>query len=176
MIFLISPEFIKNTTNVSDNLDDKYMVSAIREAQEIDLVQILGQNLLDRLKSMIDDNIIDDTDNIVYKDVVDKCQYYLCYSVIGKLCMLTNFKFNNFGVNQSSDEHLDNLSLTDTKRLEEYYNRKTDFFAKNLQDFLWQNRTNIPELDDCQCRKIKSNLDSAASTNIWLGGFRGFEL
>ena len=173
MIYLISPSTIKETTNISDNLDDKYLVSAIKEAQEVDLQQILGQNLLDTLKGMIDDNTIDNPENTIYKQVVDKCQFYLSYSACGKLCMLTNFKINNFGVNQTSDEKLNALGMTDTKRLEEYYNKKRDYFGGMLQNFLYNNRQQLPELDECQCRRISSNLSSSAATNIWLGGYRG---
>lgn len=173
MIYLISPETIKATTNVSDNLDDKYMVSAIQEAQEIDLQGIVGECLLNYLKQLVNEDTINNEENEVYKDMLDKAQYYLCYSVISKLCLLTNFKFNNFGVNTSSDEHLEGLSLADTKRLEEYYIKKADFFAKLLQEFLIDNKNNIPQLTECQCDKIKANITSSASTNIWLGGYRG---
>ena len=33
--------------------------------------------------------------------------------------------------------------------------------------------SNIPELSECECYKVKSNTYSAASTGIWLGGARG---
>ena len=172
-VYLINPNYIKSTSNVSDNLDDKYMVSAIKEAQEIDLIQILGEQLLNKLKELISEDELKDEGNEVYDDLVHQCQYYLCYNVLSKLCMLTSFKINNIGVNQTSDDRVTNLTMNDTLKLENYYQKKVDFFCERLQNFILNNHSNLPELCECQCNKIKSNLHSSATTNIWLGGDRG---
>jgi len=35
------------------------------------------------------------------------------------------------------------------------------------------NRSSFPELNECDCRRIESNLYSAATCGIFLGGVRG---
>jgi len=51
---LTSPDFVKSVTNISDNLNGKVMQAAIREAQEIDLKQIIGSCMLSKLKQSLE--------------------------------------------------------------------------------------------------------------------------
>ena len=46
-ILLTSEEFVKSYSNISNNVNGKYLRVAIREAQEIELRGILGSFLLD---------------------------------------------------------------------------------------------------------------------------------
>ena len=52
-------------------------------------------------------------------------------------------------------------------------NAKADAYCLDLQNFLLRNRSDYPELTDNCCHNIKSNLHSAASCGIFLGGSRG---
>ena len=52
-------------------------------------------------------------------------------------------------------------------------NTKADAYCLDLQHFLLRNRDDYPELTDNCCHNIKSNLHSAASCGIFLGGARG---
>ena len=54
-----------------------------------------------------------------------------------------------------------------------YYQTKVDAYCLELQQWLLQNKESIPELTECHCRKLSSNLHSAASCGIFLGGSRG---
>ena len=67
-VLLISESFIKNITNLSDNLSGKLLFPAIRESQEIGLREILGDDLLDKLKSLVEQNTINDKSNQKYKN------------------------------------------------------------------------------------------------------------
>lgn len=53
-VLLTSEEFVKSISNISDNLAGKYMLPAIREAQEINLREILGDALTDKLKKIVE--------------------------------------------------------------------------------------------------------------------------
>ena len=75
-ILLSSEKFIKETTNVSDNLSGKYLLPSLREAQEIGLRGILGDCLLAKLKQLVKENEIGLPVNEAYKDLLDRCQYY----------------------------------------------------------------------------------------------------
>ncbi len=170
---LVSETFVKSVTSISDNVSGKYIQSSIREAQEISLKTILGTCLLDKLKELGLAKELDDPANIAYKDLVDKCQYFLAYTAIVELTNKVSYKIGNFGVAKSNDENLQVVTQDEIAKMQYYYQSKADFCALELQNWLLENRTAFPELTDCICKKIHSNLYSAASCGLWLGGPRG---
>lgn len=170
---LVSETFVKSVTSISDNVSGKYIQSSIREAQEIALKSILGTCLLDKLKELGLAKELDDSANIAYKDLVDKCQYFLAYTAIVELTNKVSYKIGNFGVAKSNDENLQVVTQDEIAKMQYYYQSKADFCALELQNWLLENRTAFPELTDCICKKIHSNLYSAASCGLWLGGPRG---
>lgn len=174
-ILLISPDRVKEITVISDNTDEKYLLSSIREAQTIDFQQIIGQPLYEKLVGLIADEEIDETENADYKNLLDTAQYYLAYSVAEKLVVNTTYKISNIGLNTTSDDNVQIPSVNDVLRLRDEYTHKKDHFCLLLQNYLCEKYQDgkLKELTECNYHKIHSNLYSAASTNLWLGGARG---
>ena len=169
---LTSEDFIKSCTNLSDNLSGKYLQGAIREAQEVALREVLGSCLLDTLKAKMAAKTLDGW----YKDLVDRCQYFLAYTAIADVCWKATYKVTNFGLNKSSDENLQVATQDEVAANQGYYMAKADAECLRLQNWLLENRSEFPELDACACERIKSNLTSAATCGIWLGGARGRQI
>ena len=172
-IYLISPNFVRTNTNISNNLQDKFLQSAIREATDMDLHELVGSNLLNKLKIIIDKDEINNPENIIYKQILDISKYFIAYSVISRLTVISSIKIDNIGANVTGDDNVKTLDLDDVFRIEKFYRDKADFYKKRIQDFLKENYSKIPELSECECYKVKSNTYSASSTGIWLGGARG---
>ena len=146
---LTSEDFIKEVTNISDNLSGKYLQGAIREAQEVVLRGIIGSCLLDH------------------------CQYFLAYTVLADLPMKASYKVTNFGLAKSRDENLDVATMDEIAANTGYYQAKADARCYELQTWLLQNKDLFPELNECACSRMHANLTSAASCGIYLGGARG---
>ncbi len=172
-ILLTSESFLRDKTNVSDNLSGKYVLSAIREAQEIGLKGITGACLLEALKEMVQDGSISDTGNAAYKALLGLAQYYLAYSAIVETVVKVSYKVGNFGVAQTHDENMTVAAWDDVVKMRWYYQSKADAYAHDLQVFLLDNRAAFPELSECQCGKIRANLRSSATCGVFLGGARG---
>lgn len=172
-ILLSSEAFVKSVTSISDNLSGKYVLPSLREAQEIGLKGILGDCLLSKLKSLVKDGSINEDSNVKYKELIDRCQYYLAYVTIVEVTNKTSFKIGNFGVVKSTDENLQVASQDEIAKMQYYYQSKADACCYELQGWLLDNRSSFPELSDCDCRRISSNLYSAATCGIFLGGARG---
>ena len=172
-ILLSSEAFVKSVTSVSDNLSGKYILPSLREAQEVGLKSILGDALLARLKDMLKEKAITDYDNRFYKELLDRCQYYLAYMTIIEVTNKTSFKIGNFGVTKSNDDNLQVATQDEIAKMQYYYQTKADACCYDLQNWLIEHRTDFPELNDCDCRRIHSNLYSAATCGIFLGGARG---
>ena len=168
-ILLTSEAFVKSVTNVSDNLAGKYILPSIREAQEQGLKSILGDCLLSKVKHLFN------TDSLVgiYKDLVDHCQYYLAYAAIVEVTNKVSFKIGNFGVAKSTDENLQVATHDEIVKMQYYYQTKVDAYCLELQKWLLDNKGSLPELTECHCKRLSSNLHSAASCGIFLGGARG---
>lgn len=168
-ILLTSESFVRSVTNVSDNLAGKYILPSIREAQEQGLKSILGDCLLSKVKQLISNNALDGK----YKELVDHCQYYLAYAAIVEVTNKVSFKIGNFGVAKSQDENLQVASYDEIVKMQYYYQTKVDAYCLELQTWILNNKGSFPELNECHCRKLSSNLYSAASCGIFLGGARG---
>ena len=172
-IILTSEKFVKSVTSVSDNIAGKYILPSLREAQEQGLKGILGDALLAKLKGLVATKQIDEESNASYKILLDRCQYYLAYTAIVEVTNKVSYKIGNFGVAKSSDENLQVASQDEIGKMQYYYQSKADAHCLDLQNFLLQNRSDYPELTENCCHTIKSNLHSAASCGIFLGGSRG---
>lgn len=171
-VLLTNENYVRACTNIDNNVASKYLLSAIRESQEINLQGIIGSTMLRKLKVLIASGNIGDDSNIVYKALLDECQLFLAYQTIVKLCLITSVKISNGGLQQTSDENLTVLNVTDTFTLQEHYQQKADFFAKRLQAYILDNISDLPEIDERTKNGIRATLDSASSTNVWLGGRR----
>ncbi len=172
-IILTSEKFVKSVTSVSDNIAGKYILPSLREAQEQGLKGILGDALLAKLKDLVATKQIDEESNAAYKILLDRCQYYLAYAAIVEVTNKVSYKIGNFGVAKSSDENLQVASQDEIGKMQYYYQSKADAHCLDLQNFLLQNRSDYPELTENCCHTIESNLHSAASCGIFLGGARG---
>ena len=172
-ILLTSERFVKSVTNVSDNLEGKYLQAGIREAGDIYLENILGSALVQALKRKVADGSIAQTENAAYKDLLDIAQYFLAYTSVVQAMQLCDYKIANAGVVKTPDQNVVTATDEERDRKVEYYQAKADAHAFRLQKHVLNNRAEYPELDECACEAIRSNLYSAATSGIFLGGPRG---
>lgn len=170
-VFLTNENYVRSITNIDNNIESKFLLSSIREAQEVYLQEVIGSQLLTKLKSLVADGSI--SANTPYKALVEECQLFLAYQVIAQVCIISAVKISNGGLQVNYDDNLNNVGLEDAFTLKDYYEKKADFFKSRLQAFLLQHRSDYPELCKSKCGEIHSTLNSAASTGLWLGGVRG---
>ena len=174
MIYLINEDTVRSLSNISDNVQGKFLLPAIREAQEINLQGILGTSLYNKLQSLIDDDTIADEENSVYRNMLDTyIKYFLVYQTVANLTVITSYKIANASVAASTDENLQTLSLKEVFQLQDYYNDKADFYCKRLQGYLRENSARLPELHKDNMYQMDSNTYSSANCSIFLGGARG---
>ena len=175
MVILTSEDFIKSLTNISDNLQGKFLGPAIREAQEADFEELVGTKMTEKLCSLVEDNSIEESGNTAYKALLDKAQYFIAYTVIARLIPICSFKIDNIGASSTSDDNIRALSMEEVLRLQNIYQDKADFYRDRLQRYILKHREELPEISENRCFDIEANLYSAASTGLFLGGPRGKE-
>lgn len=172
-VLLCSPDFIRLNSNISDNVNSKILMTAIRETQEDELQEILGQILFEKLQDLVYDGTIENEENLIYKKVLDKAQMFITYRVVAEIIILLNMKIDNAGLIQTRDENMEFMNIDDSFTMKQHYDTKASHYAYLLQNFLMEHLGEIPELTECQAWKIRSTLYSAASPSIFLGGDRG---
>ena len=169
-VLLVSEDFVKTNSNLSDNVFGKFLLPAIREAQHIHLQSIIGTRLYEAILNKVVDGSLADP----YKELVDDyIQWYLLYQVLSDIVDVLDVKLVNLGTIRNRDEYVDNISDAERVRLKHNYEYKADWYCRRMQEFLLEHCEAFPELDACACESIKANLESAASTGVWLGGYRG---
>lgn len=185
-VLLISEDYIKSESNLDNNVSGKYLQSAIKLAQDIELQSTIGTKLLEALQKKcidwVDPSVegavadsIDDPDNIKYKELLD---YYvtpfLLFQVLSEVIVPITYKLSNFGVMRTDDEKDIAADASQVNLLRKYYKDKADFFKTRLQDFIITYYNEFPELYTYKPLKdMFPNLYSSSSCNIWLGGARG---
>lgn len=175
-ILLTSESFVKDVTSISDNLAGKYLRPAIRKAQDVNLRGILGDTLLAKLKALVGDGSIEQEGNAAYKALLERCQYFLAFTSVVDVAHKVTFKIANAGVVKTPDENVQVVDVPDMASTQAYYQAEADNAALDLQNYILNNRSDYPELSQGDCHRIHSNLYSAATCGIFLGGPRGKRL
>ena len=171
-ILLISEATVKSNSEISDNLYGKYLLPAIRTAQEMYLQPVLGSTLYNNIIDAVSDGSITAETSSHIKELLDNyIQPYLLEKVIADLIPVVSAKVANLGTVHSKDEYVENLSVENAEKLQTLHTQKSDFYLRRMQEYLLAN-AQVFELDACTCNTLSSNLNSAASTGIWLGGYR----
>lgn len=172
-VLFISEDYIKSESMLDDNTSGKFLLTAIKLAQDVELRSVIGKCLLESLQTKIFERHIDDLENLDYKDLLDVyIQPFLLYQVLSEVIIPISYKMSNFGLMMSSDEKdyaVDNKQINLVK---EYYMNKANVYKKRLQTYLCSNKDKFPEIKDC----CEVNLYSSQSAGIWLGGERGKEV
>lgn len=166
-ILLSSEKFIKGNSNISDNVAGKYILAALRQAQEVHLRALLGDCLLEALKGKVADGTLADQ----YQALVDRSQYFLMHQTCAIVGNMVTYKVGNFGVAKSSDENLQPVTQDEVAKQQFFYQSMADAEAIRVQRFVWENKGAFPELTSCDCSRIQRAL--GVTTDIFLGGPRG---
>lgn len=172
-VLFTTEDFVKGVTNIDDNTSSKLLMPAVREAQQIELTETLGDAMMKKLTDILVSGMEDDPANAAYKGLLDSCQYFLAYQAMTNVVVMTAAKVAPAGVEQISDEKMNPVSLSDTFKIRDYYQKKADFYRMHIQTYCWDNRKDLPELCECKIAHIHSNLLTSASSGIYLGGRRG---
>ena len=173
-VLLIAEDTLKTYSNLNKNTFGDWILPAIREAQEMGLMPIIGECLYNKICELVADGSINDVLFTAYKDLLDdKIQPYLIYKTLSNIIPILNAKMANLGAVVTNDEHVVNLTQSESDLLKAYYSERCDFYTKRLQDFIKSNQSAFPEIS-CGCGKMQPNLESSEnSIGIWLGGSRG---
>ena len=161
MKYLITPEELKSNGFLNQNIDSQYITTALEEAQDIYLREIIGDNLYNKLL-----NHTSETPDIYDELINNHVKYFLKYKIASLLCMVVNFKIRNAGVITQYSQDITPTTMEDTKSVMNYFNQQADFYANRLTKFLQTNH--IPEYS-YSCNQITEPNEKHPVCSIYLG-------
>ena len=152
-VLLISENYLRSAFMISDNVQTKFILPAIQNAQEMEFQTVVGNCLYKRLLEGVAENNLTDNE----KELLDIAKRYIGYVAISELITISTFKINNIGLNKTKDENVETLPTSDVMLVKKQYINKADFYKKRLQEYLLRNQGEFPELSCCDCHNIKKN-------------------
>lgn len=173
-VLLISEKYIKENSNINDNVFGSWLLPSIREAQEMYLEPVLGNCLYNKILYLVSENLINEPENYDYKVLLDDfIQPFLLYQVLCNIIPILNVKLANLGSVTTNDEHTTNLTQGESDLIKNYYQERSDFYIGKMQKYLKDNLSLYPEIEECGCGEGANFESSTNSVGLWLGGFRG---
>lgn len=145
----ISPTFLKNNTQVSDNVDVKYIREAILFAQDSEIQPILGSTLYNYFITQL---IADDTGGTLAAAyltlLTDYIQVCLKHFVVAECLLMAHYKVTNKGVQIQDSEQSSPASTSSVDRLVEKENNKAQWYRQRLIDYLCENSSSFTEYEN----------------------------
>lgn len=139
---LISPSYLKENTILNLNIDENKLKSAIANAQNIDIHQILGTELLTKIltdlsNSNLTGNYQTLTETYVLPTIV---QYGLWYATLD-----ISFQAFNAGIVQRTSEVSNPSQLKEIQYLRNEIKNLAEFYSQRLKNYLCDNSNLFPE-------------------------------
>lgn len=140
-VFLISTNTLKTKGLINRNVDDCYIQNAIKAAEDIYLVEILGYDLVYKLCSLVKENSTIPTEyDILLKTYI---QDYLLFKVMAEIQIPLWGKARNEGIVNSTGTEFQPASRNDCTYTKEYYDNLALGLVPRMEKYL--EGCNIPE-------------------------------
>ncbi len=146
MIFIVSENYVLDQTLLDRNLLSQNLKPALILAQKVNLTEVLGDKLIDKLYTEIQNGTLSgDYKTLVDEYCVDVVTYWsLYYSVTNLLS-----KFSNRGLQQESSENSSSSDLSVYRTLKSEYKDLAEYFSQRCNKWVFKNRNLFPEYTIC---------------------------
>lgn len=150
-VLLISESTLKSVTLIGDNIDNCYILPAIKISQEIDLESLIGPVLVEKLQYLVDSGDISLEQNKKYKVLLDDyITEYLCWQVATAVQINVNYKITNSGTIQNQDLNKNAIDYQNGKKLMDQFQHYSNAYATKLKNFLDSYISDYPEYTKCK--------------------------
>ncbi len=175
---LISPNAIKASTEINYNVDDAMTARAIRTAQNTYLREIIGERLLDKLKTLEYNAInslhpnTDDEESEDYAFLLNTyVKPYLEARTQVEILLPISFNIRNIGAGAGKyDTNIAQTNIQNVNYMRDNYRTLSCDRENRLIEYLEGAKDLYPELGNCPCRAKDNKLgERAANTGLWLG-------
>ena len=149
-VLFISADYVKRNSTIGENGDDKVMYSAIKDAQEIKLLEILGTDLYNKISDDLEAFITVATPIPAdYKTLLDD---YIKPALLKwtefEFKYMNHFKIRNSGTMTRTSNNSEGAEFAEIKYLMDREAHKAEFYSTILVNYLCGNAETFPEYGD----------------------------
>ena len=152
-IYLISTNYLKDNSTINLNVEDSLIKNAIQEGQKINIQQVLGTTLYEKILTLVEDDDIGDAGNEAYATLLtDYIQPSLMYWSLFHSLPFTNYKITNKNIGTQSSDNSTPVELNELKYLTALTKDKAEYYSELMRKYIVKNNTDYPEFctsDNC---------------------------
>jgi hypothetical protein len=139
--YFCSAQFIKNNTPIDENVDEKYLMIAIKEAQEKEIRRYIGTGLYNELVSQVTASTLTALNTTLLTDYIRPA---LKYWVMYEAAPFLKFKFTNKNVVVKNSDNSSNVDMVEFEKVMKFIEQNARYYSKMLVSYLVQNQTSYP--------------------------------
>lgn len=163
----ISENFIKNNTEIDENVDVKKLLPSVWWCQKAFIEKILGSPLYEDLSDkIIADNLTADDIILVDQYIADALLNYFLSEVQVPLL----FNFRNKSVSNDNSQFSNPIDYVEHRYLKSFYLPRAEYFGQRLDDYLCANSTLYPKYTEHNSSDELIPRDLKPSNPFYLGG------
>ena len=148
-VLLINRDDIMRLTGLNGNIDETKILPHVKTAQDIHLQPIIGTNLLDKCKELVEDDELDDVGNENYKTLVETyITPNLVYLVMWDAIPFLQYEIANGGIYQHNSENSQTPTKEEIDVLIQRFKDKAEFYGQRLSGYICENNALFPELSE----------------------------
>jgi hypothetical protein len=141
-VLLINGDYIRQYTELNKSVEEGYIRSSVRKAQDIELQPLLGTDLYNKILSDTEDASISGVyltlkDTYIKPCLVEWAMYYLI--------PILDVKIDNGGLVQRISENTTPATSTVVNRLMDHHLASAKFYAQRMVNYICENSSLFPE-------------------------------
>ena len=142
----ITTQDIKRYSVLSGNVDPDKFIYMVEIAQDTEVQNYLGTQLLEKIQDLILLGTINDPANVAYKTLLETyVKPMTIYWALTCYMPFAAFTVANGGVYKHTSESAETVSKDEVDYLVESYRSIAQFYTNNFIDFMVYNQTTYPE-------------------------------
>lgn len=142
--YFIGPQFIKDYTFIDENVDEKYLMVATKEAQEIYIREYIGSGLYNDLQTKLLADVTlsgySDYQTLINTYIAPALKYWTMYEAAPFL----KFKFTNKNIVSKTSENSTGADLRDFEKVLKWIEDKARYYSDRLIKYLQENEASFP--------------------------------
>jgi hypothetical protein len=158
MIFLTTEQKILDKTPLDKNLLSANLKPAIILSQKIQVTQLVGDRLINKIYTDIQNNTLSgDYKTLVDDYLTDMVVYWSVYYALTDLLS----SIGNRGLQVESSETSASADISRYRELRSNFRNIAETFSERATDWLWKNSSLFPEFELCNSEgKVPSNINT----------------
>ena len=169
----ISEYYIKNNSEIDDNVDVKLLLPTVVYCQRQYIKNTIGSPLYDAIEAEISATPQGTIATAAYLTLVDTyIAPALLAWVMKEAQVPLTYKFRNKSVGKNNSEFSQNIDYTEHKYVKDYYEPRAILYTKDNENFLCANLTTYPLYSQYTTSDEVRARPTTGKTAVWLGAGR----